>query len=105
MKIVHNKFIPFKGYKAINLFGVVFVRKGTLINDVDINHESIHTEQMKELLYVGFLPLYVLMFIWQLVRLLNWSKAYRSVALEREAYSHQEEMDYLEKRKHFAWIK
>ena len=29
MKIIHNKFIPFKGYKAINLFGIVFVRDNT----------------------------------------------------------------------------
>ena len=25
MKIIRNKFIPFPGYKAINLFGVLFV--------------------------------------------------------------------------------
>ena len=28
MKVIYNKFIPFKGYKAMNLFGIVFVRKG-----------------------------------------------------------------------------
>jgi hypothetical protein len=83
----------------------VFVRKGTTLNEIDINHENIHAAQYKELLYIGFLPLYVLMFIWQLIRLWNWSKAYRSVAFEKEAYSHQEEMDYLEKRKHYAWLK
>ena len=26
MKIIRNNIIPFKGYKAINLFGILFVR-------------------------------------------------------------------------------
>lgn len=57
MKIIYNKIIPFKGFKAINLFGFLFTRKRNLL-DVDINHEAIHTEQMKELLYIGFYILY-----------------------------------------------
>jgi hypothetical protein len=28
MKVIYNNIIPFKGYKAINLLGLVFVRKG-----------------------------------------------------------------------------
>lgn len=27
MKIIYNKLIPFKGFIAINLFGIIFVRK------------------------------------------------------------------------------
>ena len=27
MKLIYNKFIPFKGFRAINLFGVCFVRE------------------------------------------------------------------------------
>ena len=27
MKIVHSRWIPFRGFSAINLFGVIFVRK------------------------------------------------------------------------------
>lgn len=26
-KIIYNKLIPFKGYVAINLFGIIFARK------------------------------------------------------------------------------
>ena len=104
MKIVHNKFIPFKGYKAINLFGVLFVRNGTLINEVDVNHEAIHTAQMKELLYIGFLPLYVLMFLWKLIKYRNWDKAYREIPFEREAYMYEGVVDYLVIRKRYNWI-
>ena len=54
MKIIRNKIIPFKGFKAINLFGILFVRGDSKINEKTINHESIHTAQMKELWYMGF---------------------------------------------------
>jgi hypothetical protein len=42
MKIIYNKVIPFKGFKAINLFGFLFARKP--LSESDINHETIHTE-------------------------------------------------------------
>lgn len=58
MKLIYNNIIPFKGFKAINLFGLCFVRKGMKMSDKDINHEKIHTAQMKELLYLPFYLLY-----------------------------------------------
>jgi len=41
MKIIKNTLIPFKGYLAINLFGVLFVRKElySKLKLRDINHE------------------------------------------------------------------
>lgn len=55
MKIIYNDIIPFKGYKAINLFGIVFARKSARpLSDKNKNHEAIHTAQMRELLYVPF---------------------------------------------------
>ena len=41
MKIIYNNIIPFPGFKAINLFGVLFVRKGCTMSESDINHEMI----------------------------------------------------------------
>ena len=54
MKIVRNNIIPFKGFEALNLFGVLFVRKDRVFENeaawqVMIRHESIHTKQMQEL--------------------------------------------------------
>jgi hypothetical protein len=43
MKIIRNNIIPFKGYKAMNLFGILFVRGDTKLTDIDINHEAIHS--------------------------------------------------------------
>ena len=68
MKVIYNKIIPFKGYKCINLFGVLFVRKGCTMRESDYNHEAIHTKQMKELLYVPFYILYLLEWLYRLTQ-------------------------------------
>ena len=105
MKIVRNNIIPFKGYKAVNLFGILFVRDDAVIGSVDINHESIHTAQMKEMLYVFFYLWYVIEWLVRLVRYRNAHTAYRNISFEREAYMNQGSMGYLQGRGRYAWWK
>lgn len=103
MKIVYSSIIPFRGFLAINLFGVLFVRKELKdkVKEVDINHEGIHTAQMKEMLYVFF---YLWYFIEWFIKLFKYGgKAYRNISFEREAYAREADMNYLKERKHFAW--
>lgn len=98
--MIWNKWIPFKGFRAINLFGVCFVREGQPMPPHSINHEEIHTAQMKELCYVGF---YLIYFLEWLVRLIiTPTVAYRNISFEREAYDNQYNYDYLKSRKRFA---
>lgn len=98
---MRNKIIPFPGYKAMNLFGVLFVRGDAKIDDVTLNHEEIHTEQMKEMLYVPFYLWYVVEWI---VRLFMKGNAYRNISFEREAYGNQNNMEYLTGRCGYSWI-
>lgn len=105
MKIVYNELIPFKGFKCINLLGLLFVRKGCIMSETDFNHEAIHTEQMKELLYIGFYILYLTEWVWHLVRLRNANAEYHAISFEREAYKHENDMEYLETRKMFNQYK
>ena len=105
MKIVRNNIIPFKGYKAVNLFGILFVRGDSVIGSVDINHESIHTAQMKEMLYVFFYLWYVIEWLVRLVQYRNARTAYRNISFEREAYMNQGNMGYLQGRGRYAWVK
>lgn len=105
MKIIYNTIIPPKGYRAINLFGVLFARKGASITEVTLTHESIHTQQMKEMLYIPFYIWYVVEFLFKLLYYFNWKKAYRNISFEREAFYYQGESYYLYKRKHYEWIK
>lgn len=65
----------------------------------DILHETIHFRQQREWLFVFFFLLYVLEFLWHLVRLRKWHKAYYSISFEQEAYQHQNDAEYLKKRK------
>lgn len=101
MMVIYNNILPVKGFKCINLFVVLFVRKGLKMTDVDFNHEAIHTKQMKEMLYVFFYLWYVIEWI---VRLFKRGNAYRNISFEREAYSNQCYLKYNKERKRFAWL-
>lgn len=100
MRLIYNNIIPFRGFKAINLFGVCFVRTGLTMTPQDINHEKIHTAQMKELWYIGFYLLYFVEWLCRLV--IAPATAYRGISFEVEAYEHQYHYDYLKKRKKYA---
>lgn len=104
MKIIRNRIIPFKGFKAINVFGVLFARKEANIDEKTINHEQIHTEQMKELLFVFFYLVYVMEWLVRLGLCWNAKRAYRSISLEKEAYENEGNEGYLNKRRRFAWL-
>jgi hypothetical protein len=104
MKTVYNNIIPFKGFEAINLFGVVFARKEYKpLDTISIHHEMIHTKQMKELGYIFF---YLWYFAEWLVKLcLYGKKAYHNISLEREAYTNMYYSRYLDIRKKYSFLK
>lgn len=104
MRIIHNRFIPFgKRYYAVNLFGVLFA-KGPC-SPQTINHEKIHTAQMRELLYVFFYIFYCIEWLFRLLREGNSFKAYRNISFEREAYANGDDLSYLSHRKRLAFLK
>lgn len=101
MKIIKNRFIPFGHYQAINLFGLVFSKKK--LDDVERNHEFIHTLQQRELLFIGFYLLYLTEWIIRLAITRNFNKAYYTLSFEKEAYANQKNLEYKKNRRHFAW--
>ena len=104
MKIIKNKIIPPRGFTYVNLFGVLFTRRDKSISDKTLNHEQIHTEQMKEMLYVFFYLWYIIEWLIRLIILRDSHKAYRSISFEQEAYANQENLTYLEGRKRYRWL-
>lgn len=104
MKIIHTKYFPVGRYATINLFGVLFTKLRNP-SPVTLNHEAIHTAQMREMLFIPFYLWYVVEFIVRLLLKRNWHKAYRSVSLEREAYDFQGYFHYLEDRRCFSWLR
>ena len=128
MKIIYNNWFPFGYYKLFNLFGILFSKDKTL-NEVDINHEGIHSAQIKELAILGLsiilvldvligMPLWsyligILMFyIWYGIEYLivrcfhkKQNDSYHDISLEEEAYINESNLNYLENRKYFNWVK
>lgn len=96
MKIILNNIIPFKGYKAINLFGVIFAREP--LTKIELNREAIHTAQMKEMFYIFFYIQYVIEWIINLFKYKSTKEAYRNISFEKEAYMFQNNFKYLEYR-------
>lgn len=106
MEIVYCKYFPLRPYKAITILKWIIVREDAkeCFTQFDYNHECIHYAQEKELWYIGFYLLYFFEFLLGLAYFLNWNKAYRNISFEVEAYGHQNEVNYLQHRKRFAWF-
>lgn len=103
MKIIRNNLIPPKGFIAINLFGVLFVRGNKNLSEQTLVHEQIHTKQMQEMLYVFFYLWYVLEWLIRLLVIRNPHKAYRAISFEQEAYEYECYTSYPSARPHFEW--
>lgn len=107
MKRVVNKWIPFSGYKAMCIWPFLFVRSGAAwsFTKIDERHERIHGEQQKEMLLLPFYLWYGIEWLIRLCIYRDSHKAYRNISFEQEAYENQEDIMYLERRRHFAWLK
>ena len=125
MKVIYNKFIPFKGFYAITIIKWIFVREeykyldGLSVYDKMINHESIHEQQIldftpkifpKWLRYtigsICFYLLYGLEWLFKLIPCLIKNKsAYRSLCAEQEAFKNEADSNYINKREKLAWLK
>lgn len=108
--VLYNSIIPFKGFIAMNIFGIIFVRKELKerLTPKILNHEYIHTAQIKELLGIGFYLIYLLEWIYRFLFTKDRFKhqAYRNISFEKEAREHESDFEYLKNRKHFSmWRK
>jgi hypothetical protein len=104
MKVIYNRIIPIKGFRAINLFGLVFARtEHKPLHEATLNHEAIHTAQMRELGYVPFYLWYVLE--WLIKRHFFGKEAYRHISFEQEAYENMYRYLYTDYRKRYSFLK
>lgn len=104
---IKNRYLPFKGFKALNFCGLVLYRDDVTMLPHDWNHEKIHGQQIKELWYVGFYIAYLFEWIFRLFQHgFRWKRAYYTTSFEAESYANQYDYKYLETRKPFAmWRK
>jgi hypothetical protein len=95
-----------KGFTAqYAVFWIFFKDKKDMQNEVLINHELIHHEQVKELTPFLFLPIYLGNYLFNLFRYkFDKDKAYRNILLEKEAYRNENNHEYRNQRKRYAWL-
>lgn len=106
MIVIVNKYLVPKGYAGITVFPFIVLQHKNLENNpVFMNHERIHLRQQIELLLVFFYLWYVVEFVIHWIRLFDSKKAYRAISFEKEAYTFENEFDYLNKKKIFSFIK
>ena len=70
-----------------------------------LNHERIHFRQQLELLFVGHWVLYLLFYLYHLIRLRSHVDAYECIPFEREAYGHESDLTYLTHRRPYSWVR
>lgn len=127
---VFNKLIPVEGCLALTAWPFCFIRKDARkFDEYDENHEKIHCYQQIEMLlvmlagvtfaipYLGVSWWWLLLaptmyFIWYMVEYFirsiiygDKNEGYRNIATEQEAYMNEKNLNYLNERKPFAWLK
>ena len=85
-----------QGIRGLAFWPFIFIASDTIIDDELINHERIHLRQQIEMLIIPF-------YIWYLIEL--YSKGYRNISFEIEAYDNEHNLNYLEKRRIFQFRK
>lgn len=108
MKVIRNSILPIgTRYGAINLFGVLFAKYSMPLTPEVMNHERIHTAQMRELLFIPFYIIYVFEWLWRLIENRgDTHAAYHAISFEREAYRHASNPGYLTQRRPYSqWLK
>lgn len=91
-----------KRFLAICLFGFIFSVRP--LDKTELNHELIHAAQQRELLYLPFFLWYGIEWLVLLMKYRNGIEAYRHIRFEQEAYRHQHDLGYLQKRKHYHYL-
>ncbi len=104
--ILFVKHLVPKGFSGMAIFPFVFVNREALkSNTIFINHERIHLKQQIELLILPFFILYVLEFLIRLLQFRSWQIAYRNISFEREAYINEKDLNYLQSRSFWSFLK
>ncbi len=90
---------------AMAIYPFILLRNQAKKQDKElINHEKIHLKQQLELLLLPFYILYLLNYLFNLLKYKNHYQAYVNISFEKEAYGNEKDLNYLSKRKGYNWI-
>lgn len=92
--------------KAAAFFPFVFVRKAEYATPIFVNHERIHFRQQLETLFVGVWLITIFEDVYSRLFLkLSAPDYYLYRAVEQEAYRNQTDLNYLDDRKWFSFLR
>lgn len=91
-------------YSAIAIWPFVIIREDDYSIQL-LNHECVHLEQQKEMLFVFAYLWYIVEYLIKLAYYRNRRKAYRAISFEREAIAAEQIIGYLGYRKRYTWLK
>lgn len=111
IRVIHTKYLP-KRINGLTLFPFIFINSNNVgymnqsYYDRLINHELIHIKQQIELLVLPFYLWYLLEWFFNLfIFNFNAEYAYRYISFEIEAYKNDNDLNYLNKRKMFGFLR
>ena len=94
----------FQKFSGCAVWPFIVVKSEKLKQDrVFVNHERIHLRQQAELLVIPFYVWYAAEYVYFRIQGYDAFKAYRAIRFEREAYTNEENLDYLKSRKFWAF--
>ena len=95
-----------KNFNGMAIWPFVILRHSHLARDLTfLNHERIHLRQQVELVVVFFYLWYTFEFLIRWIRLREFHLAYQNISFEREAYAHEADWEYLERRRFWGFLK
>ncbi len=97
-------FMPFLWVDGLALYPFVLLKSPNPPPYL-LNHERIHLRQQLEMGLLLFYVWYILEFAFRYVQYKNKYLAYRNISFEREAYAHDEQLEYLKNRRFWSFRK
>jgi hypothetical protein len=95
---------------GMTLYPFIFLKKSYFavkpkeVLDKCIRHESIHIQQQKELLVVFFYVWYITEYLIRFLTSLRPNVAYENISFEREAYTNENDENYLANRTRWRFL-
>ena len=106
MFLIVAKYLIPKGFRGLTIYPFILVKYREDLNDsIFINHEKIHIRQQVELLIIPFFIWYLSEYFVRLLQYRNANLAYRNISFEREAYSEESNLLYLNNRPFYLFCK
>lgn len=94
-----------KNYVGLTLWPFIILKEKSYREDaVLINHERIHLKQQLELFILFFYLWYLGEWIFRTLLYMNSYRAYQNISFEREAYAHEKDLGYVDRRKPYSFL-